>query len=60
MKTRNTSKQYPPGLALSRIRFYLDTLEAHIGAKNEHRAMLEAMEAEADRRDAERVATGQR
>ena len=54
-KSASTAKSYPPGLALSRIRFYLDVLEGHLGIGDERRAKLREMEVEADQRtEAER------
>jgi hypothetical protein len=45
-----SAKSYPPRLAFTRIRFYLDVLEEHVGGGDERRAKLRAMELEADRR----------
>ena len=53
METRKPAKSltsYEPRQALTRLRFYLDVVEAHLGAGDERRRHLQAMEAEADRR----------
>ena len=60
MIPRKSAGDYSPSRALSRIRFYLQVLEQHVGAPAEKHADLLRMEQEADRRDAERVAAGQR
>lgn len=49
-KPASSAKSYPPGLALSRIRFYLDVLEGHLGSGDDRRGKLREMELEADRR----------